>query len=998
MRSEAKLGYATEAGRGSKVNQDKLGFYRPDDSRLAEMAGSIYVVADATTSDGSGRELADLAIRQMVRAYYGAVREYGRADALAVAMMAADKSVREALADGGGKEGSGVAAGALVIAQDEMIAGHLGAVRAYLIRAGQAYRLTEDESQRHLRLGGSEIAKPIISDEIPLGASDRLLLCSDGLYSQVGEDQIAETLVQEMPESAASKLIARAQAAGGRDDATALVVAPFETTRVQKQAVRATMPSRSVPWSSIAIGLGTMAVLAALVLFRGQIFGVLAGDGSDDSKDDAAVAAAMIEATENAIATEEAAVPLATAVPPSEVPATETPIPTATEVTIFRVPELVGLSRDDAEQALRANYLEPDLIRLYSDDVPAGRIISQDPVAEVALDRGSRVQIAVSIGPAPPTPTAPIPTATPLVSPSATGSPSVEATNPPPPPEDDDDDDDEKERSTDVPPPTEVPPTEKPEPATPKPDVPTPEGLAALPREFLPAKVHPGLAAPISAPDPEYGGSEDAQLAQSNTASEPLQESSAEADLEWQMRANYYRALVGIYALNAQAEWSAGAAEHADYILQNDSVTRMQDKDNPGFSEAGAAAASNSIVLGSPNALDAAKAIDSWMTSPFDSVQLLAPALTIAGFGEATKSGEGLQYAAVLDVHRGMQAAPPAGAEYPIHYPADGQDVENVVFQWSGGEPNPLTSCPGYGPQVGAAIVLMLGPDAADMDIESSTISSGTKDFDHCVLSSKSYRNSDGAAQLRGRELLAAQGAIVLIPESSLRFGREYEVRIKAGGEDHRWSFRADADEAATPTPDRPPNTATNTPTNTPTPTPTNTPTDTPTPTPTDTATPTPTHTPTITPSPTPSPVYLPLLSKDKWTLCTKPWTEIDDPEPDGPGIGLDICPDHEYPGRLYLERGEDADDWYAIDVRRSGQGSAQSIEINLEVPRDQSDYDLFVYRWKNGAYEEVGRSRLGPSFDEQIVIPTQPERYWVRINAIGAEIEEPYTLWWRYR
>ena len=988
MRSEAKLGYATEAGRGSKVNQDKLGFYRPDDTRLADMAGSIYVVADANISDGKGRELADLAIRQMVRAYYGAVREYGRADALAVAMMAADKAVREALADRDAQDGAGVAAGALVVAQDEMIAGHLGAVRAYLIRAGQAYRLTEDESQRHLRLGGSEIARPIISDEIPLGASDRLLLCSDGLYSQVGEDQIAETLVQDMPEAAASKLIARAQAAGGRDDATALVVAPFETTTVQKQAVRATMPSKSVPWSSVAIGLGTIAVLAALVLFRGQILGALAGDGADNASDDPALAAAMVVATEDAEATEAAAaLPNPTEIPTSEVPPTESPVPTATEVTIFRVPELIGLSRDDAEQALRANYLEPDLIRLYSDDVPAGRIISQDPVAEVALDRGSRVQIAVSIGSAPPTPTAPIPTVTPVVTVTTTALPSEAATNPPPP--EDDDDDDKKDRSTDVPPPTEPPPTEKPEPATPKPDVPTPEGLAVLPRDRTPGKASPGLAAPIYAPDT------------GDIASQPkqLQDQASEEDLPWQMRANYYRALVGIFALNAQTDWSAGAAEHADYIIQNNAVSRSQDEGNPAHSEAGAAAASRSIVLGADAELDATKAIDRWMTSPFDSIQLLGPELTIAGFGEATKTGDGLQYAAVLDVQRGLQAEPPAGAEYPIHYPADGQDVENVVFQWPGGEPNPLSSCPGYGPQVGAAIVLMLGPDAAGIDIESSTISSGTKEYDHCVLSSQSYRNSDGAAQLRGRELLAVRGAIVLLPEKSLRFGREYEIQIKAGGESHRWSFRADADEAATPTPMAPPNTATNTPTNTPTFTPTNTPTDTPTPTPTNTATPTPTHTPTATPSPTPSPVYLPLLSRDEWTLCTKPWADIDDPEPDEAGIGPDLCPDEKYSGRLYLERGEDADDWYAIDVRRgSDQGRAQSIEINLSVPKDQSDYDLFVYRWKNGAYEEVGRSRLGPSFDEQIVIPTQIERYWVRINAIGAEIEEPYVIWWRYR
>ncbi|MDQ4215240.1 PP2C family protein-serine/threonine phosphatase [Microbacterium sp. ASV81] len=68
---------------------------------------------------------------------------------------------------------------------------------------------------------------------IPATTGDRILVCSDGLSSEVGDEEIRETLVLiEDPQAAAVRLVDRALEHGGRDNVTAIVVdATHVTTR-----------------------------------------------------------------------------------------------------------------------------------------------------------------------------------------------------------------------------------------------------------------------------------------------------------------------------------------------------------------------------------------------------------------------------------------------------------------------------------------------------------------------------------------------------------------------------------------------------------------------------------------------------------------------------------------------------------------------------------------------------------------------------------------------
>jgi PPM family protein phosphatase len=133
---------------------------------------------------------------------------------------------------------AGVAGGKLIVAQ-------IGDSRAYVLRAGiltqvtrdqslisalvAAGRYTSDEAAQQASsailqaLGVGPDVDPSLSI-IELRRGDRVLLCSDGLYGQLGESAIAVLLADERGVAASAEaLVAAARGAGGADNITAVV-------------------------------------------------------------------------------------------------------------------------------------------------------------------------------------------------------------------------------------------------------------------------------------------------------------------------------------------------------------------------------------------------------------------------------------------------------------------------------------------------------------------------------------------------------------------------------------------------------------------------------------------------------------------------------------------------------------------------------------------------------------------------------------------------------
>ena len=124
---------------------------------------------------------------------------------------------------------------------------NVGDSRAYLFRDGALVQLTEDHSvvadlvregritaeeaevhpQRNIVTRVLGVYETVDVDLWPVDpvAGDRFLLCSDGLFNEVGADQIGSVLRRlDDPSEAAAELVRLANEGGGRDNITVVLV------------------------------------------------------------------------------------------------------------------------------------------------------------------------------------------------------------------------------------------------------------------------------------------------------------------------------------------------------------------------------------------------------------------------------------------------------------------------------------------------------------------------------------------------------------------------------------------------------------------------------------------------------------------------------------------------------------------------------------------------------------------------------------------------------
>jgi len=134
---------------------------------------------------------------------------------------------------------------------EALVLANVGDSRAYLFRHERLRRvtidhsyvqelvstghITEDEARNHPRRNIITRALGIEPDvkvdwwTLPLVRGDRFLLCSDGLVDEVDDAEITATLIAESdPQRAADLLVEQANAAGGRDNVTVIVIDVLE--------------------------------------------------------------------------------------------------------------------------------------------------------------------------------------------------------------------------------------------------------------------------------------------------------------------------------------------------------------------------------------------------------------------------------------------------------------------------------------------------------------------------------------------------------------------------------------------------------------------------------------------------------------------------------------------------------------------------------------------------------------------------------------------------
>jgi serine/threonine protein phosphatase PrpC len=170
------------------------------------------------------------------------------ANRLKAAFRLANRRIASTIADSHDLRGMATTASSLLTGPDGACVAHVGDSRVYVLRDGKLQQITNDHSwvEEQVRAGtmtataarqhpwrnvvtralsGGEDPEVDVTQVQPV-QSERYLLCSDGLFSVVPDDQIAALLGTSgvSLEDVCQKLIDAANAAGGPDNITALVL------------------------------------------------------------------------------------------------------------------------------------------------------------------------------------------------------------------------------------------------------------------------------------------------------------------------------------------------------------------------------------------------------------------------------------------------------------------------------------------------------------------------------------------------------------------------------------------------------------------------------------------------------------------------------------------------------------------------------------------------------------------------------------------------------
>jgi protein phosphatase len=162
------------------------------------------------------------------------------------------------------RSGMGTTLTALLVDGDDVVIGHVGDSRAYVLRDGELRMLTSDHSlveelRRQGRISDEQAAdhpqRSIITralgpeaevdvDTFSFSArpGDVFLLCSDGLTTMIKDDGIAAALAESADlDDAVAELISEANEAGGRDNITAVAVRVDDAEAVEAADEGATL-------------------------------------------------------------------------------------------------------------------------------------------------------------------------------------------------------------------------------------------------------------------------------------------------------------------------------------------------------------------------------------------------------------------------------------------------------------------------------------------------------------------------------------------------------------------------------------------------------------------------------------------------------------------------------------------------------------------------------------------------------------------------------------
>lgn len=228
-------------------NEDSVIYSVPADAGPSAAHGALMLVADGMGGHAAGEVASQIAAQSIHHLFYRQLQDVPAA--LAEGFAAANHAIRQRSKSDPQCAGMGTTCTAIVLRDGHFWLGHVGDSRAYLVRNGKVFRISEDDSlvaemvrrgnltEEEARtfpdrnvilraLGIEDEVKPMIWHEgLPAKVGDVVVLCTDGLSDLVDDNFIRDIAGWLAPYEACQAFIDAALQAGASDNVSVGVMA-----------------------------------------------------------------------------------------------------------------------------------------------------------------------------------------------------------------------------------------------------------------------------------------------------------------------------------------------------------------------------------------------------------------------------------------------------------------------------------------------------------------------------------------------------------------------------------------------------------------------------------------------------------------------------------------------------------------------------------------------------------------------------------------------------
>ncbi|MGA2192737.1 MAG: protein kinase [Nitrospirota bacterium] len=252
-----ELTYAelSSPGPARENNEDFVGFWQPETLEEKRGRGAVAALADGVGGLKRGEVASRLAVETALRTFRETPGENTPQQLITRMFGAANLAVYDKGMEDHGRSRMATTLAVVVLRNNEIVVGNVGDSRVYLVRKAEARQLSTDHTYTNMqqkfglisendaktsenrsiltRSVGQEPVARVDVESTTAMKGDHIVLCSDGLYAYVADNEIADIVSRLSPAQACRRLVALAEQRGTTDNLSVQVIQINEVEKIE---------------------------------------------------------------------------------------------------------------------------------------------------------------------------------------------------------------------------------------------------------------------------------------------------------------------------------------------------------------------------------------------------------------------------------------------------------------------------------------------------------------------------------------------------------------------------------------------------------------------------------------------------------------------------------------------------------------------------------------------------------------------------------------------